>query len=620
MSAEDRQATLKDLQNKSRAISEKPGVYVFRDNNKRVLYVGKAKKLRSRLRGYFQKSATHDRRKSAMMKQVRDLEFTVTENEREAFVLEANLIKQYKPRFNILLRDDKNYPYLKLTVNEHWPRLEVVRKIQKDGARYYGPYVPAGAMRETLSFIRNYYAIPSCTYSLDKKMRPCIQYEIKKCSGPCAGMIEHAVYRNAIHEIQMLLEGKNKGLLKILRKKMHALSGDMKFEEAACIRDKISAIEKITESQRIVAPQLGDVDVIGLHRKDTAAVVKILFVRNGIMIGARDFLLRNVSGEQDGLLLKGVIEQLYEKKIIPPPEIICSHMPEDSSFLSAWLSDKRSARVLLSVPKRGTKRKLIQMAVENARVLAEQGQGVRIDTLLRQTANVLHLPRIPEDIGAFDISNISGKSAVGSFVYWSGGSFIKDQYRHIKMEAIAGPDDYAMLREMITRTFHPPTVHDPRERQQEAELRNLVVIPDLIIIDGGAGQLRSAKQALDSVGISTDVVGIAKAPDRAFLLHKKGSVTLEDGTGASLLLRKIRDEAHRFAVTYHRKVRSKKIFASPLENIPGIGRKRRFALLQHFGSIEAIQHSSAEEISQLRGLNRPLAEKILAALKRRDDA
>jgi excinuclease ABC subunit C len=254
------QTTFRNLQKNSKTVPEKPGVYVFRDKNNRVLYVGKAKKLKSRFRSYFQKSAVLDPRKSSMMKQVSAFEFIVTDNELEAFVLEANLIKQYKPRFNILLRDDKNYPYLKLTVNEQWPRLEVARKIQKDGARYYGPFVPAGAMWETLSFIRNYYAIPSCKYSFDKRMRPCIQYQIKKCSGPCAGLIDHAVYLNAIQEIRLLLEGKNKGLLKLLRKKMHALSDAMKFEEAALIRDRISAIQKITESQRIVAPGLGDVD------------------------------------------------------------------------------------------------------------------------------------------------------------------------------------------------------------------------------------------------------------------------------------------------------------------------------------------------------------------------
>ncbi len=620
MPVETRQTTFKNLQNKSRTVSEKPGVYLFRDKNNRVLYVGKAKKLRSRLRGYFQKSAALDPRKSAMMKQVSDLEFTVTDNEREAFVLEANLIKQYKPRFNILLRDDKNYPYLKLTVNEHWPRIEVVRKIQKDGARYYGPYVPAGAMWETLSFIRNYYAIPSCTYSLDKRMRPCIQYQIKKCSGPCACLIEHTDYLNAIHEIQLLLEGKNKRLLKLLRKKMHTLSDEMKFEEAGVIRDRISAIQKITESQRIVAPHLGDVDVIGLYRKDNAAVFKILFVRNGIMIGVRDFFIRNVSGEHDGHLFKNVMEQLYEKKIIPPPEIVCSHIPEDGAFLSSWLTDKRSAKVHISVPKKGTKRKLIEMAIENARVLSEQGQAVSVDTILRKIAAVLHLSHIPEDIGAFDISNISGSAAVGSFVYWAGGSFVKDHYRHIKMEAIKGPDDYAMMREMIKRTFNKFKGQEPESGEQQSEIRKLVDIPDLIIIDGGAGQLRSAKRALDTAGIGVDVVSIAKAPDRVFMLRKKAPVDLEDGTDVSLLLRKIRDEAHRFALTYHRKVRSRKIFSSPLENIPGIGKKRRFALLKHFGSIEAIQHSSAEEIAQLKGLNRPLAEKILALLKRRDDA
>jgi excinuclease ABC subunit C len=299
---------------------------------------------------------------------------------------------------------------------------------------------------------------------------------------------------------------------------------------------------------------------------------------------------------------------------MPPPEIVCSHVPEDGSLLSAWLSDRRSAKVHLSVPKKGMKRKLIEMAVENARVLSEQGHADRIDTLLKKMAAVLHLSDIPEDIGAFDISNISGGDAVGSFVHWAGGAFVRDNYRHIKMEALKGPDDYAMIKEMVKRTFR-----DAKSNIRGPEIKNVVHPPDLIIIDGGKGQLRSANQALDTLGISVDVISIAKAPDRAFMLQNRAPVNLEDGTDVSLLLRKIRDEAHRFALTYHKKIRSRKIFASPLEKIPGIGKKRRFALLKHFGSIEAVKCSSVEEIAQLRVLNRPLAEKILESLKGRDD-
>jgi excinuclease ABC subunit C len=587
------------IQKRLSHVPDKPGVYLFRDRHAKVLYVGKAKELRKRLRSYFGKSSAADERKTAMISEMRDFEYTVTANELEAFVLEANLIKQYRPRYNILLRDDKSYPYLRLTLQEEWPYLEVVRRIRKDGSKYFGPYVPSGAMWTILSFIRNSFPIRTCTHSLDKRRRPCIQYQIKRCTAPCDGGIAHREYMKMINEVKLLLEGKNKKLRESLEKRMQKLSGEMRYEEAALVRDRLRAIHKISEVQKAVAPELGDLDVIGIFRKDNSAVFKILFIRNGIMIGTRHFFVKEVSGQSEEYLIKNFIGQLYGKEIIPPSEILCPAMPEDAEILSSWLSGKKGAQVNIFVPQRGRKRKLVEMAEENAKAVAIAERGTEKGSLAVEVASFLSLKKVPEDIGAFDISTISGREAVGAFVYWAGGEFRKDKYRHIRMDAVKGPDDYAMMKEMVRRTI---------ESLASA-------MPDLIIIDGGRAHLDAAREVLGAHGLTDrDIIAVAKDPDRVFFAQGKSPLGLGDGGVASLFLRRIRDEAHRFAVAYHRKLRAQRVFASPLEKIPGVAKKRRFELLRHFGSIDAIKHAAIEEISQLKGFNKTIAGRILEAL------
>jgi excinuclease ABC subunit C len=567
--------------------------------------VGKAKELRNRLRNYFQKSSALDTRKAAMMDDVAAFEYTVTDNELEALVLEANLIKQYRPRYNVLLRDDKSYPYLKLTLNEKWPRLMVVRRIQKDGARYFGPYVPSGPMWSTLAFIRNHFPIATCKYSLDKRLRPCIQYQIKKCIAPCSGEVDHREYLRMVNDIRLLLEGKNKGLLTSLEEKMQKFSQELKYEEAALMRDRIRAIQRISETQKVVAQGLGDVDVIGFFKDKDTLSYKILFSRNGIMIGSSDFLFKNRAGEADSYLIKIFIEQFYAKEIMPPPELICQLMPEDSALLSAWLSEKRGGKVIVTVPRRGLKKKLLQMAEENARIHALAAKEKGKDFFLQEVADRLHFQRIPRSIGAFDISNMGGKEAVGAFVFWEDGEFRKERYRHIKMDSVAGPDDYAMMKEMVKRTIS----------SLEEEL------PEMIIIDGGREHLEAALSVFRGHHImDRSIVGLAKDPDRIFLEGEKTPIDLEDGRSSSLLLKKIRDEVHRFAISYHKKLRSKKALASPLEKIYGVGRKRRFELLKHFGSIEAIRSAQVDEIAAIKGFNRQMADEVLTALKKSNSA
>ncbi len=578
-----------------------PGIYIFKDEKNKVLYIGKAKNLRSRLRSYFQKSASLDERKAAMVRSVADFEYTVTGNELEAFVLEANLIKQHRPRYNILLRDDKSYPYLKLTVNETWPRLEVVRRAQKDGAKYFGPYVPSGAMWEILSFIRNNFSIPTCKYSLDKRMRPCMQHQIKKCIAPCGGKVDRAEYLGMVNEVRLLLEGKNKGLLDMLEKKMKRLSEETRYEEASLVRDRIRAIRQISETQKAVAPELGDIDTVGIFREEDKAAFKILFIRNGIMVGSRHFLVSNVSGETDGYLLKNFIGQFYSKEVIPPPSVLCAVLPDDVSVLSSWLSEKRGSPVKITVPKRDIRRGLVEMARENAEVLVQSEKESSWRDALRELATFLGLNKPPSDIGAFDISNISGKEPAGAFVYWADGRFHKDRYRHIKMDAVKGPDDYSMMKEMIRRTI----------RNMEGDL------PDLVIIDGGRAHLDAALEVLEESGLGgTEAVGLAKDPDRIFMKKGGPPLNLEDGRAPSLLLKRIRDEVHRFAIGYHKKLRSGRTFESPLEKVPGVARKRRFSLLRHFGSIEAIRNAPVEDIAALKGFNMGIAKRIHDALSK----
>jgi excinuclease ABC subunit C len=586
------------------SIPSKPGAYIFRNAKDKVLYVGKAKNLRNRIRSYYRQSSQLDKRKTAMMKEVRDFSYVVTTNELEAFVLEANLIKQYKPRFNVVLRDDKNYPYLKLTVNEEWPRLEIVRRIKKDGALYFGPYVPAGSMWETLAFVRRTFRIRDCAYSFEKAMRPCIQYQMGKCLAPCAGHISREDYLKLIDDIRLFLSGGKKELIEGLERKMLELSEQTRYEEAAAIRDRIKAIERAWESQKVVAPELGDIDVLGFFREGNEASFKTLFIRNGIMIGSKDFFLRDIGDVSDKELVQSFIIQFYSRYVIPPPGIITSVLPEESKSLGMWLSRRREGTVKISSPKVGKKKELVAMAAENAVFTWREKKEVKTGELLDELKEKLGLDKKPEDIGAFDVSTISGSEAVGAFVYWAGGNFQKEKYRRLRIRTVEGVDDYSMMKEIIGRIID----------NLEGDL------PDLLIIDGGRGHLEAAIKVvgknLHALKERPVLIAVAKDPDRAFLTTSEKPVELEDRRQPSLLIKSIRDEAHRFAISYHRKLRGKGLLRSPLEGIPGIGKKRRLALLRVFGSMENVRRASVEEIEKIKGFNRKVAEDLSTALRR----
>ena len=585
-------------------VPQKPGIYLFKDAKKKILYVGKAKNLRNRLKNYFQKSTVLDHRKSAMIKLVNDFSFIVTANELEALVLEGNLIKQYKPRFNIILRDDKNYPYIKLTIHDDWPFLEVVRKIEKDGSLYFGPYVPAGIMWELLAFIRRNFQIRDCRFSLDKKIRPCIQHQMGKCLAPCAGNISKREYRNLIHEVELFLKGKRLNLITMLEEKMSRLSEETRYEEAAEIRDRIKALRKAWEIQRVVSPKLGATDIIGFYRKDATVVFTVFFVRNGMLIGTKNFFVRENISVPDHELFHAFFIQFYSGEVIPPSEILLPVLPADYGSVEMFLKELRQDASRIRSPKSGKKKELIDMAMENAKLTYESSKEHSLETMLRELQERLKLRKRPNDIGAVDASTLSGKEAVGSFVYWSRGAFSKDFYRRLRIKTVTGINDYSMMEEIISRIMT-----DLGEK-----------LPDLMIIDGGKGHLEAVRTLIHKKRAMLKkipfLVAIAKKPDRAFISSSSDAINLNDKKQSSLLLKSVRDEAHRFAVGYHRKLREKELFMSPLEQIKGIGKKRRLALLRVFGSIEGVKNSTVEEIAKLKSFNRALAERLLRELGR----
>jgi excinuclease ABC subunit C len=592
------------IQQRISRVPSKTGIYFLKGQREKILYVGKAKNLRNRLRSYFRKSPNLGARKSAMVQETIDFGYIITENELEAFVLEANLIKQHRPKFNVVLRDDKNYPYLKLTTNEIWPRLEVVRRMRNDKALYFGPYVPASSMWETLAFIRNNFPIRDCKLSLEKRLRPCIQHQMGRCVAPCAGMITREEYLKIVNEVKLFLSGRNKDLIWGIQKRMQEFSEQMKFEEAAKIRDKIKAIEQAWRSQKVIDPRLGDIDVIGVHRNDSMMSLNVLFVRNGIMLGSKDYSLKKSQYFTDKELLYTFLTQFYSKEIIPPPKIITQILPEDTKLLENWLSTRKGKQVKIQQPKSGRKKDLIDMASENARLNQIVQRDIETDELLADLKEKLVLEKTPESIGAFDVSTISGNEPVGAFIVWQGGDFQKDMYRKLRIKTVKGIDDYSMMEEIIGRIIK----------------KFQGILPDLLIIDGGKGHLETARKAIEkNIGTMekpVQLIAVAKDPDRAYLTTSEVPVDLEDQQKSSLLLQKIRNEAHRFAITYHRKLRAKGLLRSPLENIQGIGKKKRLELLRVFGSIENIRASSVEEIAKTRGFHRSLAEKLVHELRR----
>ena len=592
------------LDSKLAHLPDQPGVYLFKDRSGDVLYIGKAARLADRVRSYFLKGADHSPKTTLLVSHIADLETMVTRSELEALILESNLVKRHRPRFNVVLRDDKQYPYLRLPVKDRFPRLSIVRRVQKDGALYYGPYTPAGALRETLKVIKKVFPLATCTIDIDGTAeRACIEFEIKRCMAPCTGQQTQEDYHRIVRQVRQFLEGHDRELVDDLRSQMDAAAAREDFEEAARLRDRIFKIERTLERQRITQTASIDQDVIGIARHGASVDLQVLFVRGGLLIGRKDFFWLESADATDEELVRSAVEQFYNKEGQPPRELLIPVDIPDADLLARWLSDKRGETVRVLAPERGTKHQLVLLAEENA--AAALADHLRNEELDRQAGEelqrVLRLKTAPKRIEGFDISNTMGNQSVASMVVWEEGRMKKSDYRRFKIASVEGANDFASMHEVVTRRY--------------GGMEDLA-LPDLVLIDGGLGQLASARAALQEVGRpELAVVGLAKAKgekdERVYLPGRKNPIVLRANSPATHLLQRVRDEAHRFAVTFHRKLRGKTLVTSQLDQIIGIGSITRTKLLKQFGSLATSAQASEEALREAG-----LSERVVRQLRR----
>ena len=590
-----------------------PGVYLFKDKKGAILYVGKAGNIRHRVNSYFQNPDAKDLKTLTMLGKVADIDTMVTHTEKEAFILEDTLIKTHRPRYNVKLRDDKNYPCLKLSLDEEYPTLCIVRRIKKDGSLYFGPYPSATSLRETMRVIRRLFPIRTCTDTkFTHRLRPCINYEMDRCPGPCCEAVDPTKYREVVQQVKMFLSGKDRDLLESLKKKMEEESEKLHFETAARIRDQIASVERVIEKQKIVSQDFLDQDVIGFHRRDHRLVVYPFFVRAGKLMGGRGFVFPS-TGLLDEEVLSSFLSQYYREGKFIPEQILIPKLVPDQDFVEQRLTELKGKRVRISVPAKGDKKRLLEMACENAEkfLLAKDELEKDEEKLLAALKERLHLRRVPRRIEAFDISNLQGGNAAGSMVFFEDGKPNKERYRHFKIKTIEGADDYGMMYEVLLRRYQRAADEDD--------------LPDLVLLDGGRGQLNVAKEVLKELKINgVDLISLAKertiekhglsevrkTQEKVFHPQFKEPMILGRHSPMLHLLDRIRDEAHRFAITYHKKVRSRETVKSELGEIPGIGQARQKELLKFFGTVEKIREATEEGLAKAPKMNATSARNV----------
>lgn len=590
-----------------KALPAKPGVYLFKDKEGKVIYVGKAANLNNRVRSYFGAPSNLSAKIQRLVAKIRDFEFVVTNSEQEALILECNMIKKYTPRYNVRLKDNKTFPYLKIDINEDWPGVYVTRRVQKDGARYFGPFASAGSVRKTLRLIEKIFPFRSCSKRIEgKDKRPCLDYYIRRCLGPCIGAVEKQEYHDVINEVILFLQGKQELILRELNAKMKTAAQQLQFERAALLRDQINAIEEVIEGQRIAITLQGEKDVIGLSQNEKQAYVELLFIRNNKLIGQDHFIMEGIQGDSPDQIITSFVKQYYASASYIPSLILLQHSVDEPAVLSEWLGRQRGSKVELQVPKRGAKKKLVDTAAENAVRGLElfQAKEMKVETIssaLRELKTRLRLPKMPRRIECYDVSNIQGALAVGSLVVLEKGWPKSAHYRRFRIKTVAGIDDYAMIQETLRRRF---------KRGLTGE-GTWAIIPDLVLIDGGRGQLNAALEVRQELGLdSIPMVSLAKENEEVFIAGKSQPVRIAKDSPALHILQRARDEAHRFAISYHQKLRHKEGISSVLDSVPGIGPRRKKALLRKFGSIEAIKEASLEELGQTEGITLTLAQKV----------
>jgi excinuclease ABC subunit C len=595
-------------------IPEKPGVYIMRDRAGEVIYVGKAVSLKNRVRSYF--SGQQSPKVRVLVSRVADLEYIVTDSEVEALILECNLIKKYRPRYNVNLKDDKNYPYLKVTLQEEFPRLVVCRSMVKDGAKYYGPYTSAGALHDTVRLLKKIFRLRTCKEGqLSNRQRPCLNYHIKRCDAPCMGYISPEAYREVIKEVCLFLDGRQEDLVRRLEERMEEEAAALEFERAARLRDQVLAVRQVLERQKMISKGMQDQDIIAFVRDGDEACFQIFFVRKGKVVGREHYFLEGTGELSRPEIMAAFLKRYYDRVPFIPREILLAEETAEMTVLEEWLTQKRGRRVYLRVPKRGEKAKLAEMVAKNASlVLQERESGwwweeEKAAAALEELAESLSLSLPPQRIECYDISNIQGTLAVGSMVVFTAGKPDKKEYRRFRIKTVQGPDDYAMLREVLYRRFHR-TLDAGEKGGEEGGFGKL---PDLIIIDGGKGQLAAVRQVLHRVGFEDiPTFGLAEKNEEVYAPGEEKPLILPRNSEALYLLQRIRDEAHRFALEYHRHLRKKQLSRSLLDEIPGIGPRRKKALLKHFGSLRDLAQASLGELAAVPGMNKRAAAEVFA--------
>lgn len=605
------------LEMKLQNIPLKSGIYLFKDERGEVLYVGKAVSLNQRVKSYFQQRAELSEKIRRMLSRVHDIDYILALTEQEALVLESNFIKRYRPRYNVRLKDDKSYPYLKLDLREDYPVFSIVRRPQQDGARYFGPFTSASSLKITMNLIKKLFPIRTCTRIITegKKSRPCLDLYINRCQGPCTGAVSREEYMKVIKQVLLFLEGKTDTILRDLKQSMEKASGQLEFERAAKIRDQIAAIEKVIAQQKLSSTTLGeDTDVIALARDRDQAFVQVFFIRNGALMGKEHFILIGVEGEEDLRVLSSFIKQFYGVAAHIPDKVLIPHGAEEEDLLRKWLKERKGMEVRLKEPRSRKEKNLIAMAEENAREGMEQYRMKQLsspDSLtaaLSELAEKLRLPAVPHRIECYDVSNIQGASATASMVVFEEGLPVKSDYRRFRIKDVKGPDDYAMLREALMR----------RLKRKGSGNGRWSVLPELLVVDGGKGQLNTALQVIKELGLADSgglqAAALAKEREEIFRPGIPEPIVLPPRSPALYLIQRVRDEAHRFALGYHTKLRSKQSFASVLDNIPGLGRLKKKALLKAFRSVKGIETASVQELLTVPGIHKKLAERIKEAV------
>ncbi len=596
-----------------------PGVYLMRDAGGTIIYVGKAASLRNRVRSYFGPQERLDQKTQALVTHIHDFEFFLTGSEEEALILENNLIKRHRPHYNVLLKDDKTFPFLKISLNEDWPSVTMTRRVEDDGARYFGPFTSAWSVKQTLQVLKGIFPLRRCTKPITgTDPRPCLDYYIHLCPAPCTGAIGRKEYNDTIKQVVLFLEGKQDRVIRGLESKMEKASEGLEFEKAAQIRDQLQAIGRVIEGQKVAARIRGEQDVIAFVSERDRAYVQVFFIRGSKLIGRESFIMQGTASEEPERIMTGFIKQFYSSATHTPPLILMQYHVEDQAVIESWLKGKRGGKVSIQVPSRGNKKHLVEIVAENAAhglaqlkiksFLKEGSSTAALAEAMAEIQKELNLPTLPNRMECYDISNIQGRAAVGSMVVFEKGKPKPAHYRRFRIKTVSGADDYAMLQEVLRRRFKR---YSDRNEENPPPADGWAVQPDLVLIDGGKGQLSSAVEAMKETGVGAiPVAGLAKQNEEIFITGRAESIRLPGSSSGLQMLQRLRDEAHRFAIGYHRNVRGKEAFTSALDSVPGIGPKRKRALLRQFGSVQAIRGASPEELAKVKGMTQASAKKI----------